>query len=241
MKRLKILLIALLLPVLTANAEPTDIYQVEVVVFRYVNHATSLDSWQTPSYISTVNAIDLVLPEFSTDETSPNYCLLPVEKMNLNKEEERLQNNPEFEVLTHLAWTQPIADVWHTKPVHLNGGQNYSFAGELSNEVDGTITLSLGKFINLETDLYFTEPTSRLILDQQHNSRQFAQLPQIMSYHMTQKRRMKLDELNYIDNPNFGMLLKVSKVELPKVIETENAEAEATTTSTQTETAKDAA
>lgn len=221
MKLLNTIVIALLLPVFAAGAEPVDIYQVEILVFRYVNHTTSLDNWQTPSYLSTVNAIDLVLPEFSAEEQAPNYSLLPLEKMILNSEEEKLQNNPDFEVLTHLAWTQPISDVWHAKPVHISGGQNYTFAGELSNEIDGTITLSSGKFINLETDLYFTEPTSRLILKQRQSYRQFSRLPQIMSYHMAQKRRMKIDELNYIDNPNFGMLLKIAKLEPLKVVEAE--------------------
>jgi hypothetical protein len=39
---------------------------------------------------------------------------------------------------------------------------------------------------------------------------------------LAQSRRVRLNELNYFDNPMFGILLRVSRYELPKEAEPEN-------------------
>lgn len=184
--------------------------QIELLVIRNVNAQSHVDDWQSPMLMNTSNAIDLVLPEFSINDEPPNFSLLPTEKMSLNREETRLVKNQNYQVLLHIAWVQNVEDKWHSKSVHIAGGHNYTIEGELANEVEGTVTVSQDKFINIKTDLCFTEPTDSIDFSQMRMSNQFYNLPQILSYHITQSRRMRAGELNYLDNPSFGVLVKVT-------------------------------
>lgn len=197
--------------VATPNDTPDKVH-VEIVVFRYVNAQTPLEEWQHPNLINIADAIELVLPEFSLEDSPTNYVLLPKDQMQLNAQEQALQNNDDYQVLLHLAWEQVISDSWHSKPVHVYGGENYTYDGELANELDGTIAISQGKFIQFKSDLNFTEPVDRIPFADADGQASTRSLPNLMTYHLVQSRRMKLDELNYLDHPNFGMLVRISPI-----------------------------
>lgn len=194
------------------STPPQNNYQVELVVFRNLNTTCNVDDWRQPSLIKPSDAVDLVLPEFSIDKNAPNYCLLPNEKLYLSKEESRLTKSPNYQVMLHIAWTQAIADKWHSKPVHIAGGKNYTIEGEFANEIEGTVTISQGKYITLNTDLFFTEPTQTIEFNHNTVRTEFLNLPEMLSYHFAQNRRMKTGELNYLDNPNFGILIKITPI-----------------------------
>jgi hypothetical protein len=62
--------------------------------------------------------------------------------------------------------------------------------------VDGTIALRLSRYLFLDADLYYTQamPDGRLA-----------------SYHLKEVRKMRRDELHYLDSPKLGIVAKVTK------------------------------
>ena len=90
-----------------------------------------------------------------------------------------LRGSSQFRPLRHLAWTQR--------------GRSSRSAPELllgdspSSDVYGTVRLSRSRFLHLDLDLLLSDDNG--------------------SYRLTNHRRMRSNELNYIDHPLFGVLV----------------------------------
>lgn len=108
----------------------------------------------------------------------------------LNNEKTKIANNNKYTVLLHLAWKQKLTAT--DKLIHIHGGKTYDLQGREINEVDGTVSVSKNKFVKISTNLFLTEPGNGLA-----------------SFPMRSTRNTKENELNYFDNPAFGMLIKV--------------------------------
>ncbi|MFT5448399.1 MAG: hypothetical protein ACI9DC_003583 [Gammaproteobacteria bacterium] len=90
-----------------------------------------------------------------------------------------LRGSSQFRPLRHLAWTQR--------------GRSSRFAPEIllgdspTSDVFGTVRLSRSRFLHLNLDLLLSDDNG--------------------SYRLTNHRRMRSNELNYIDHPLFGVLV----------------------------------
>jgi len=128
-------------------------------------------------------------------------------------------------VLLHIAWLQPTPSPEHTKIVHL-------FASPLSKlapdeplvtqyteppydpfqtwRLDGTLSLSKLNYFQLDLNLGVNIPIKELsqkYLDyRQMNNPSQANLT---NFRLIQHRRMRVNELHYLDHPLFGVLAKV--------------------------------
>lgn len=220
---IRIILVSLLalisiLPYSVCAAEEPKTVQVELVLFHNRDATTHLSEWHAPNVINTANAIELMVPEFSLSDgepqPTPNFCLMPQDKLQLNPEEQKLAQSEQYQVMLHIAWTQSLDDAWHSKPVHVTGGIHYNIDGELANEIDGTVTVSQGKFINFKAQININEPSEKMHFADTSRFSPFSRLPEVLSYHLAQSRRMKLDELHYLDNPYFGMLVRITPVKV---------------------------
>jgi Peptidoglycan-binding protein, CsiV len=84
-------------------------------------------------------------------------------------------------------------------------------ANETSHILDGTFTLRRGRFLHVDVDLGFTKIDSGGESPQIVDTPSSSQLQTTKLYvRMTQSRRIRNDDLQYLDHPLFGVLFLVS-------------------------------
>lgn len=137
-----------------------------------------------------------------------------------------LNRSSRFEVLGHYAWVQPINA--ETTAVLIQAGERF----DDSFEVEGTLGLYRSRFLHAETDLWLTRfapktdtPNPYLMgFESSLEDEVLAGYPQLVDvernrglhypesrYPMKQSRRMRSDELHYIDHPMFGLVIRITR------------------------------
>ena len=126
-----------------------------------------------------------------------------------------------YRLIRHLAWRQPGLEEKDAIPIRISLGETIPLflpqsTGDYENfihastdasadrdrkintsTVNGNITVSLGRFLHLDTQLVFTDAETQ------------------QSFRLSQSRKMRSRELHYIDNPRFGILTRILPIEDP--------------------------
>ncbi len=79
------------------------------------------------------------------------------------------------------------------------------------NILDSSFTVSIGRYLHVWIDMIYREPVA-ISPELDGESQEFI-LP---SYGITMHRRMRSNELHYIDHPKVSMLVKITRYELPE-------------------------
>lgn len=79
------------------------------------------------------------------------------------------------------------------------------------NILDGSFTVSIGRYLHVWIDLMYREPIA-ISPESNREYREFILAPYRISMH----RRMRSNELHYIDHPLVGMLVKITRHEFQK-------------------------
>jgi len=138
--------------------------------------------------------------------------LLPSSPYLLNKEQTTLDQNDKYHTLLHLAWEQPVSP-----------GQVYDIP--LSNEaidetadlypLHGRMRIRLDHYFDISFHLTLSIPVEHiekiLAVRFPNHTSAWAYFP------LSQVRRMRSNELNYIDSPLYGVLIKIFPVEDEKL------------------------
>lgn len=97
-----------------------------------------------------------------------------------------LKRSRDYRPLLHLSWIQRVGKNSLSQPVqiHQAGGQ----AGD--DLLDGFVRIQRGNYLHLLVDLEYA--------------------PGSVTYRLKEKRRLKLNEVHYLDHPKFGVIAKVS-------------------------------
>lgn len=192
--------IAALSAFLFASLASASVYQIEVIAFSHVNsRSVNQEQWQSanqpPSFSDALS--------LNNQNANNYYQALSPAQFLMQREQAEFNRNPEYRTILHTAWLQPFTG--GTSPtIHLTGdGGPYS--------INGTIRISLDRYFNTSFNLYFAAPENALARYDTHNS--FHQSDNLVYFHIQEKRRMKSHELNYIDFPLFGVLIKIIPVE----------------------------
>jgi len=181
-------------------------------------------------------------PVISPDAEGPKWPEY-AELVHLSEALTALQNNPRFPVLAHMAWIQPITDkrdaIIVPVPAPLSAapgtpGQDGAGAfpaasvppgaepatgvpgstppdaynpAPIGPRLRGTVRIYENQLVFAEVDLQFSSlPTTVRVPEGAVLSR-----PQV--YRISEKRRIKLNEVHYFDHPYFGALIRVSRTE----------------------------
>ncbi|MCX7121295.1 MAG: CsiV family protein [Gammaproteobacteria bacterium] len=164
-------------------------YDVQVLVFSHLTEKTlQSQTWQSE-----------VAPAFSAPAT------LPQAASELAHEKYVLQRNPHYQVLFDGSYTE----TW-------TGGQSQVTipisSTRLGATLSGYMTITLSHYFDVHTDLFLTEPTS--LLKQIDADGFFSRFDQpTFGFHLLQNRRMRSNELNYLQHPVIGVLIKIIPVE----------------------------
>lgn len=137
-----------------------------------------------------------------------------------------LRRSSRFDVIDHRSWIQPINS--EPTPVMVQAGQRY----DDRFEVEGTLSFSRSRFLHVQTDLWYTifEPRGgsrnpyiqgfeSTLTDEQLSEygslveveRERGQYYPARSHVMMQSRRLRSDELHYIDHPLFGVIVRINR------------------------------
>jgi hypothetical protein len=169
---------------LNALAGTDRTYNIQLVVFSHLTPQTlALEQWPLLQSPSTSGA--------STASHPANA---------LQSEVASLQKQPGYQVLFSGSWTE----TWH--------GDSGTITLPISNgnNLQGTVSVTLGHYFDVHSDLLLTEPTN--FLQQMDKSGYFNRFSQSnFTFQVVQDRRMKSRELNYLGHPLMGVLIKILK------------------------------
>jgi len=200
--------IATVLCISTAFAQQRN-YLIEVLVFENLQEAknTSSGSIYHPRITSAIG--------LASDEAESAGFALIDEAFALEQEAEQIRSSGNYRLLKHFAWRQPGLDENNAKAIRINIGNTMPIylpedvsayetfipasAQPLPSQsrkittttISGTLKVRLGRFLHLDTVLVFTDAEKQ------------------KSYRLAQTRKMRSGEFHYIDNPRFGLLVKI--------------------------------
>lgn len=226
---------------LTATAEDTPWYQVEVLVFANEDPSV-LDDEFWPQGLDVNhqrNAIRLRPPLHNSNSTFDAYELLPTSSLLFNDEKKRIARYHSYRVLYHAGWLQPVEKQKKARPIHIRAGQ---ILDNGMYELEGYITVDRGRYLHFKPDLYhsrkLSSSESNLLRDflnagdqpltsSTENSQStssvatedsglstvtplstsFLNVPEFLTINMKQGRRMRSEEVHYLDHPLMGVLV----------------------------------
>lgn len=194
------------LPVVS-QAEETRWYDVEVIIFAQTGKEYRH---------SEVWPVDVSLPDMKMARSlqpagsRTAFSRLSAQSLRLNSEAKRIQSAPELKLLLHEGWRQPGLPKNRAVSVRIQQGR-----------LEGTLKLVLSRYLHINTDLLYREPMTEseiaALSDENSGGGIFAQTttstkPHFRIYRMQQSRRMRSNELHYLDNPVLGMIIRVTPV-----------------------------
>ena len=228
---------ALLLAALSAGSQAANYagttFEIEMIVFsRTQGMEQARETWPAaPRLEYPRNWVDFN----SQNGESPR--LFPVANQLDNKA--AALNRGGYRVLFHRSWQQVLQQKRNAPAILVSGGNTVGGLGEL----EGSVTLSVSRYLHLSTNLWFTEFAPRqdagaILLPRKpqapvsestdepmgFGSTAASALPalqpaQVFASHVAplkQERRMRSGELHYLDHPKFGVLIQVRTVEQPE-------------------------
>ncbi len=201
-------------------------FKIELVVFSHITpKGVNSEQWPqiTPGNFMTNNFFQLNNAS-TTASADSNIVLLPNKDYILNNDVARLNKNPNYHVILHLAWKQKVLSAKNAVPIHIFGGQpdgaqaianntslmKSQYANGAPWQVNGTVTISVKRYLTARFNLYFAAPASQIAA--LSNTNYFSNINQKNIYfHLLQSRRMRSKELNYIGHPLYGVLIKIMR------------------------------
>ncbi|HKY93455.1 MAG TPA: CsiV family protein [Nevskiaceae bacterium] len=196
------LLLLLLAVVAPVRAET---YRVDLIVFRNL--------WGTESgeRAPAARAVDLRGAIEPTDVAAlarAGIQLVPDGDFALGPEWASLKSSKQFRPLIRLAWTQTDPPQDRGPSILIRGGTKMTltdpsgFGAREGMEIEGKVSLLLTRFLHLDADLRYME----------------AGTEPLAIWPLTERRRMRRDELHHLDSPRLGIVAKVTKPPAPGMV-----------------------
>jgi hypothetical protein len=195
---MKRLLLAMVLS-LAATAAHAEKYRVDLIVFA--DRTGVADESPLPLQVPNLKgALELY---DTTQLKAANIEILPDEQFGLMEAWNHLRNSRNHQPLVRLAWLQKDPPSDKGIALHVHNGTAINTASQGQGQVypvDGSIALFAGRFLHVDADFVST---------------QVAGNGEPVSYRLREKRRVKRDELHHIDSPKLGLLVQVTRTDVP--------------------------
>jgi hypothetical protein len=191
---MKTLIAAVLCLFVTPLWAQKDTYRVDLLLFLDKTVAGEQGRRFEPPNLGKLLALDN-----AAALADAGITLLPEDQFALDEHWQRLRNSRRYQPLLRLAWTQqrPPADGRHA--LRITWGNTMVVDGVdgessgLARPLDGSVALMLGNYLNLDINLAYTEYVGAGAL----------------TWRLREKRRMKRDDLHYIDGPRLAALARI--------------------------------
>lgn len=156
-------------------------YKIEIIIYQENEPQQNEVFPKYPALTDDSKAIKLI--ESSEGEEVKNYMSLPRTQLTLNREENLISKKKRYNVLLHTGWMQNQSD---EKLVHLESNSQES-------TINGFIKVRRAYYYNTDITIEFTPSDSKT-----------------QYYVLNTNRKLKNNEMHYIDHPRFAILLKIN-------------------------------
>ncbi len=187
-------------------------YTIEVVVFENMRGDKSTGSSKL-YFPRAGSAIGL-----NSDKAAEAGFSLISDNLSLTDAVDKIRASGNYRLLKHFAWRQPGLDNKEAKAIRINIGQTLPVyipesisaykrfipasaqpTPEMTRKlttttVNGSLKVRLRRFLHVDANLVFTDIENQ------------------RSYLLSQSRKMRSTEFHYIDNPRFGLLIRILPV-----------------------------
>lgn len=182
-QRYLLILLTLVLALSARGALAENRYQVEVIVFEHLNMNAGGEIWPEQDERP---QWDNALAIFD-DADDSRFTPLSSARYKMGGVYRTLRSSRGYRPILHLAWEQTGLPSSRARDVYIAAD---------NGQVEGEIQLEQSRFLHVEMDLIYPFGDSK---------GQFARLQE--------RRRMKLKELHYFDNPVFGAIVQVTRAD----------------------------
>ena len=189
-------------------------YQVEMVVFEHLVADNSGELWNTDDVPDYGGSVELV----TEADGSNAFKMLPPSRYKLGGVNKNLRLSSDYRPVHHVAWQQPELTKSRAKKVHIKNPEA---------KINGTVNLRGGHLLHLDVDMsYFVDLYTEAVTSFTEENISIADEDVeeievdegiIMSgtyAQMKETRRIKLNELHYFDHPLFGVIMRVTRLEV---------------------------
>lgn len=183
-------------------------FTVEIIVFDELQNRSLHDEvWPAdPGAPSLQGAIELAHSHEGDSGGTPHaFRLVDRSELSLGVVWNKLRGSARYRPFLHAGWRLPGLPSSAARPAHVSAHlvDGRSDAAQVAERpaVHGTVTVSLGRYLEVAVDLLYHRPQS----DE-------AALPPVAPsrFRLVAERRMRSGELHYIDHPLFGMLMQIT-------------------------------
>jgi hypothetical protein len=101
-----------------------------------------------------------------------------------------------YDPVAHLSWLQDNPPDGRGPVIHVTGGNMVDTPTGSVHGLDGTVSLHGGFYLHMDADLVWT----------QHQAD-----GSIVSWRLDENRRLRLNEIHYLDNAKFGVITRVTR------------------------------
>ncbi|MCZ6459606.1 MAG: CsiV family protein [Gammaproteobacteria bacterium] len=146
---------------------------------------------------------------------------LPADTHVLDREANIVQNRGIGRILHHGRWLQAVPSREAPQPILIQGGERLAN----SWEIEGTVATTLGRYLHFQATLFYHAPGLGLepiefILraDGSITSPPTRQLDPFGYMLLDESRRMRSEEIHYLDHPKLGIVVRIDPVEMPTAL-----------------------
>jgi len=213
--------------VLMTQAHAESRYMVEMIFFAQDDDkAFFSENWPLDTGLNG-------LKDESEKDKIGKFEELPSSELTMAGAAQALNKSPRYTVLKHIMWEQPGLEEKKALKMPIAGGRDYrqeypkrmlsrwetNEQGEMIeipgpenlNELDGSVTLVLSRYLHIYTDLIFRKPVIVEQLDEE--TQEISETRALFDIPVQSHRRMRSRELHYLDHPMVGILIEVTPVE----------------------------
>ncbi|MEM9623613.1 MAG: CsiV family protein [Pseudomonadota bacterium] len=153
--------------------------------------------------------------EFEAQLYDSSY--LPLPDLSLVNDVKALNRRRHLRPLIHQRWRQPVPDRDNPQPVLLHTENSQQLPGTRNGlaQIEGYIEVTVSRFLHVNTRLWYHADTLGL----SPIGLPIQQLPPPPAggfMELAERRRLRSEELHYLDHPKLGLLIRVTPIELPE-------------------------
>ena len=179
----------------TAQAER---YRVDLIVFA----DRSTPSGESPQPVAPPDGVKALEPWETAPLRNAGIEILPDDQFGLTDAWNRLRNSKNHTPLLRLAWLQKDPPAERGIAIRLKQGTPLTGltpdGSQLVYPVDGWVALLAGRFLHLDASFAYTQAVAE---------------GDLRSFRLKERRRLKRDELNHLDSPRLGILVRASRAD----------------------------
>ena len=123
-------------------------------------------------------------------------------------------------IVFHGRWLQPVPPRDAAQPLLVQAGPRF---GEI-HQLEGTLGITLGRYLHFRAQLVYREPgfgQAPVALPHAVEPAAPPSLPREVAGYMVldESRRMRSEEVHYLDHPKLGIIVRVDPVEIPEELQ----------------------